>query len=132
MTDHSKLPPSILESQNLESMIITGLTRVKKIVSALIDKPATFIVQAHAPDDWWTIYFNRELQHFMEALVERYKPREPQPGGRLQTTGRFDTRKQLEERVLYDYYRTRRNITQIAKAYGISWPVAAKIINNNQ
>lgn len=46
------------------------------------------------------------------------------------TTGRFKTREELEKAVIHDYYHTERNMTQIAKSYGISQPTVARIVDN--
>ena len=51
--------------------------------------------------------------------------------GRRKTTGRFDTREELEERVLYLYHATDNNMSQIAKTCQVSQPVVSKIIDAN-
>ena len=51
--------------------------------------------------------------------------------GRKPITGRYDTREELEEAVLRDYYNTSRNMTQVARACRVSQSTVSAILNKH-
>lgn len=60
----------------------------------------------------------------------RYTVSREVKGDRRIATGRFDTRRELEEFVVRQYRNTKRNQTQIARAARVSLPTIYKILND--
>ncbi len=62
--------------------------------------------------------------------MERVAQHMNKQSGRKLTTGRFDTREQLEERVRWYYRNTDMNQTEIAKNCNVSTSTVAKILTD--